>query len=1059
MGIIRLVHVSDFHLKNDLLTSDHRVVKPLKDDLLRFHKERPIEVIVCSGDLIDQGGQSFDNPNAAFDAFADRVVDPLLEHLGIDRSQFVIAPGNHDAVRSKDSEYIDRGLFESLSTVDAVDRFLEEDDPEGVKRMIAFESFRDRFYSNSDQPVKVGSRFAQYLYNVGSRSLGIVALDSAWRCYGGKEKDNGNLLIGQKSVIGGLEGIETCELLMAVYHHPLGYLAPFDRETVEPIIEREFDLALSGHTHSGDTVSIDRATGLLCISTAPGVLNENSLSKDTRYQNGYRVIDVDLNERTITSHDRIYIPEKNCFTRSNSGKSEDGTSVFNLPTTIEVSQRRREREIVRDIGSRFDETLNEHLLTYGTNTCAPKTVRELFVIPEIVSRDAGQVDSIDDIDEESISETTLDTDSILSKRENLILCGAKEIGKTVLLDRLFTIMVDEVSKRRMVPVRIEWSKLGNRYFKSEVNVKTGVGSTGVSDLCTDHDVVLLIDDITFEEEDIQRLRKLKDFVLKYPRVRVIATHLQENSSEVPVGLLPHNNVLELFPVEIRTFGVRQIRELIERWFNGSKANDIASDIDRLVTLFQTLNLPSNPLAVSIFLWMIEKQEQYEPTNGSTMMENFIERLFQKHSANEALSGQFDTHNKQRLLAEIAQHMYGQDNPDYRVPYSELLNIVRESLKAKKFEFVPREILKRFIEMGLFSTQGQNIQFRFRCFFEYFLAKRMQYEEQFEKRVLRDKLLVFSSEIRYLTGLQRDRTDILSTVLDRMESEFQQVRTRLAELGTYDDAFASARSFLGQTDADRILGSVEQARPTEEELDDRQDMRLGMMASTHGISQKEEPATMFGRLSRILSLAAGVLKNTEETTKTDVKVEAYRRILACALVYTVLYKYELIKYLTEERDSIPSGFASIVQWVADFAPVITQLTLHHELSTPKLRGVFREEIDRVLSNDSTTELERFISVFLYADSRGPGYLKYVKELINVVELPDIQTNVFIKVISYYYVRSRNQETDNKLLSLMGDLIVKAKGLQPSDKGMIMQKHRRAKTRLKAKGDQQQRTLAL
>ena len=122
--MVRLVHISDFHLNDELLGMSHRVVDPLGDDLATFHADAPISAIVCSGDLIDRGGRSFKNPDLAFDAFADRVADPMLRRLGLDRSRFVIAPGNHDAVRAADSPFVDTGLRAGLSDATTLDQYL-----------------------------------------------------------------------------------------------------------------------------------------------------------------------------------------------------------------------------------------------------------------------------------------------------------------------------------------------------------------------------------------------------------------------------------------------------------------------------------------------------------------------------------------------------------------------------------------------------------------------------------------------------------------------------------------------------------------------------------------------------------------------------------------------------------------------------------------------------------------------------------------------------------------------------------------------------------------------
>ncbi len=1055
--MIRIVHLSDVHLDASLLSITQLTVEPLLKDLVAFHEDHPITAIVCSGDLIDRGGVGFDSADDAFNAFAERVADPLLEGIGLDRSQFVITPGNHDVVRSADSEWIDSGLKGKLTNRQKLEELFSEGTNEGMKRMDAYRAFVERFYEGVSQPIHSDGQHTCYTYEVDGVSLGIASLNTAWRCYGSDEEDAGYLMIGEQVVARAVDTIKHCDYKVAVHHHPLRYLAEFDRDLVEPVIEQEFCAALTGHVHQSDAVSTDRVSGLLFVSTAPGAMRENALDKNSKYTNGYRIIDIVPDEGQLVSHDRIYVFSKKAFAAAPNAKEKEGRSVYRLPTTVEMERRQHERAVVQTIGAQTEEVLNEHLVTYGTDTCAPKTVRELFVAPEIIYRNHEGEEELGEMGEQTVTETSVTIDDLLDRSENLLLCGAKESGKTVLLDRLLARMVDEVTDRRKIPVRIEWDKLGNRRFETEVNAKTSVGSSEVKTLCTDHDVVLLIDDLDFNEDDTAALQRLKDFVTRYPRVRLIATHLQRNSGEIPMGMLAHNDSLNLLPLDIRTFGIRQIRSLVVRWFSGSKGTDMAKDIDRIVMLFQTLNLPSNPLAISIFLWMIEKQERYEPTNGSTMMENFVERLFEKHSAKEALSGRFDSHNKQRLLAEVAHFMYTEDGLDYQVDHMELLSRIDRTLKAKKFTFDARVILDRFIDMGLFSVHGPMIQFRFRCFFEYFLAKQMEYEKDFEEYIIENELLTFSSEIKYLTGLQRDRTDILETVLDQMEAEFRDTRARLKSIGTYDDAFNTARSFLGEEDAERILGSIEESRPTDAELDADQDARLEAVSSVQGIARKQAPASLFVRLGKSLGLAAGVLKNTEETTEEGLKGRAYRRIIDCALVYTVLYKREIMVYLEENEDTMPEAFKPIMNWVSDFTPILMQITLHDDLSTPKLSAVFRDEVERSMGSEEATDIERFFAVFMYADSRGDDYVKYIRDFIYTLRKRYMESNVMIKIVSYFYMRANTKDMDDKMLDLLGDLIVKSQGLPSSAKGRIMGRHRQAKTKLKARVDHSQVSL--
>jgi predicted NACHT family NTPase len=115
----------------------------------------------------------------------------------------------------------------------------------------------------------------------------------------------------------------------------------------------------------------------------------------------------------------------------------------------------------------------------------------------------------------------------------------------------------------------------------------------------------------------------------------------------------------------------------------------------IILIFSTLNIPRTPLAVSMFLWIIEQQENYKPINNATMLENFIERLFKKQSSSEIYSEKFDYRNKERLLAEISFFMYSNKQINYRVSKRDLIKFIYDHLRALKFGFQEDEVLNEF----------------------------------------------------------------------------------------------------------------------------------------------------------------------------------------------------------------------------------------------------------------------------------------------------------------------------------------------------------------------------
>lgn len=1044
--ILRIVHLSDFHLSNgQLFDLEHYIVRPLIDDLEAFHSERPVDLVVCSGDLIDKGGISFQSPSEAFDAFMEKVADPLLERLGLSRGDFIIVPGNHDIVRNRDLAFADEGMHAMLDTVDKVDDLIAGGLSQGVERLSPFKEFYEQFYQDSEQPFERGSLHASFRYERGGRLIGVSALNSAWRCFG--EHDEGRLLIGRRQVTEAINAIEDCDYRIGVVHHPLRFLRPFDRSAIEGALYRGYHLFLRGHVHETRAEATQLVDDGLFISTAPGNLREQASSDSRTYANGYRIVDFDTATLEVTSHSRRYAPQKHRFDPNTDDGDSSGVAVFQLPTTEAIQKRDRERELAATILNQYGEKLNEHLLTYGTDTAAPKEIRDLFVMPVVVYRER-------DYSEQQFSEESYDLRDLASDDRSLLIQGGKESGKTVLLDRLLTLLTDEVGTFGQVPVRIDFQKLGGRAIESEVNQFLAVGSSQVAETADRHRLVLLIDDITFGEEDARRLEKLKRFKERFPNTRIIATHSQEHAGDLPLGLLEHNEELELRPLNILGFKTRQIRELVQKWFSASDGAD-ASYVERVVSLFGALDIPHTPLSVSIFLWIIEKQEGYRPTNESTMLENFVERLFRKHGAQEIYADQFDFKNKQRLLADLAHLMLEGDEEDYSIRYTEALSFCERYLESRSFEFDPQPILDHFVDVGLFVRHEARIRFRFRCFFEYFLVKRMEYDEAFLELVLHEEnFLKFSNEIRYFTGLQRDRVDILDTLRERLIAAFEEPMAAIkAEGSGYDAYFGDVKFLLNALDEGDVLDSVEEGRPTDEELDAIQDTRLDL-ARPKGIAKKEGPRTAFGRLSRLLNLTARVLRNTEETSDPTLKAGAYRELIACAMVQAVIYRYEILMYIDDHRKSIPREFHHVLDFIADFSPIIMQVSLHQAMGTKKLNKVFRDEIERVVGDGDISDLEKFFSVFLYAENRGKDYLDYVGQFIDAVHSGYMESAIFVKVVSYYYLRSRSEAMDAKLLNLIGDVLVKSKGLPKSSKGRIIAEHRKRKLKLKAKGDDSQ-----
>lgn len=1036
---IRAVHISDFHLSQDrLFEAETLILQPLFEDLDSFHEDKPIDIVVVSGDMIDKGGFSFGSAQEAFLCFEQKVIKPIEDRYGLDRSRIIICPGNHDIERNKDSKYTNIGMRDDLSDSESVSSYLRSEIKDGIKRMDSYIEFERTFYvdANDTHPMVMGRN---HILNINGIKIGISSANSSWRCY--DDNDSGNLLIGHMQALTLSEGLKDCDLKLFVVHHPMSDLCEFDRDDISSVVFRNYDMMLSGHTHRGDQIGSQGIEGSLYLSVCPGNMKDNILSDNRRYSNGYRIIDVVVDDKKIISYSRRYNKRANRFDADTDLGDKNGAFEAVLPSQEKLDRKIRTLGVINKIKDSQDSLLDEHLLTYGTDTGAPKSLRDIFVTPEIVYRVK------DKTDESNTDETKVSVEDICSSPEDIMIMGAKEIGKTVLLDRIQTRMTDEANLYEQIPIRIDFDKIGNRDIMTSISTLLSISRAEADLMCKNHNVTLLIDNIEFLDENKYSVKSISEFRKSYELSRIVCTYLQEDTEPIPRGFVDNSYDLEFKPITLVGFKTRQIKELVRLWFRDT-SRDSDSHVKNVVSLFSALDIPHTPLAVSIFLWILEKQEDFKPTNEAVMIESFIDRIFRKGGKFNFLSEKFDFHNKQYMLAEIAHHILVNDNKDYSMSYVEMVKFCDDYIKERSFEFEAVKILDHFINNGVLTRENDLIRFRYKCFFEFFLMKKMHFDPTFKEFVLAEEnYTMFHNEIKYYTGIFRNDKTLLSMVVSRMEAAYKEPSDYLLSVSSsLDSYFDSVKSIVKNTDEQQMLDAIERYRPTEDEMDEMDDDGLESLRSK-GIKRKETPLSPLGRLWRILLISCYVLKNTEEIDDSS-KKESYYKIIYSVAVYTVIFRYAVIDMMSKNPAFIPDKLKGFMDFMADSAPVVTQLMIHQAMGTKKLHTIYRHGIEHTMARKDLSEMEKFFHVFLYSDSKGKEYEKYISKFIKQIKYNYMESSVLLKIMSYYYTRVRSLDMENRMLDLIGDLIVKSRGLKPHQKGQIIAQHKRKKLRLKA-----------
>lgn len=127
---MRIIHFSDFHLDADHLERAESVINNMISSLKDIHQEKPINLIIFSGDLIDKAGKGFPNPQMAkaFKKFSEIVIEPITSALGLAKNRFVFTLGNHDLDQKAETSKNNGLLTRKLSSIATVDRFMDGKD-------------------------------------------------------------------------------------------------------------------------------------------------------------------------------------------------------------------------------------------------------------------------------------------------------------------------------------------------------------------------------------------------------------------------------------------------------------------------------------------------------------------------------------------------------------------------------------------------------------------------------------------------------------------------------------------------------------------------------------------------------------------------------------------------------------------------------------------------------------------------------------------------------------------------------------------------------------------
>lgn len=1055
--MLRIVHLSDFHLNNkNVQEFENKLIPALIKDLQIFHKDSPVNVVIISGDLIDKGGNDCGGAKEGFQKFQKVVVDILTKALSISKERFFFTAGNHDIERNKDSQAIENGLTHTLVSAEEVNKKQQsENDDEGIKRIASYKAFEQAFYQDiSDTSnVKIDKYGASFYFAHDGVKVGIASINSTWRAYN-SEADKGKMLVGEYQISELYNHVQECDIKIAVMHHPIEHLAEFDKEAIEPYLQK-FNVCLFGHEHKHQLFQKATFYSSVLYSMVPAKFSLHSTEK--QYLPGYQIIDYPTEGREIVIHIREYAKNRLEFV-ANSHVGDNGIWKTSIPSSNTVQSQVLEKEVLKNLYQSERECWNSSLVCYNTDSNCPKNLEDIFIEPKLLVRTEIKAGSYIGKHEEKrasridkVEEEYTKVFQLLENDSNYLVMGLSETGKTVLLHKI-AIDLCQRTNTSHIPVYIDFQDIGTSRIETIIAKSLRISPNKLSELEQQSRLLLLIDNIVFDERYHKTLIKVQEYFDKLgDRVKIIASYKQGFENDIPSLAFTEYSLLKFIPIQVKPFAYKQIRELTQKWLKLPAQQVLPPTLKKILKVLHNLHIPSTPLYASLLLWIYEKEKEpnFELSNIALTVQNFIERLFNKSSIADVKSQDFDYVNYRWLLSELAEYMLDNGTENYSVSYNDALSFVISKLKQKGLNFQANRLLDELILKGILICLNDKIKFRLGCFFSYYLGQKIADDSNFRTRLLKeDEYLKFIEEWEFYTALNRGDLNLLMEFTGRMDSyhlnivkilQKANILTDSAKGNVFDKFFGNSPNQLSlPKDAEASTRQLQKLKSDQQAIDMMEDNAIETTNHLSEVQRKPQQLQDFQISGRQVRLVANTLRNLE-LIDAEVKSEVYKKLLYSTQVNVIqsnIIFTDIYNYIEHSGSNIPKLQKLFFRAWKEYTPALVQKILFDCVGGKKLLPILKRKIDDDERNLDVSELEKFLSIFLYVDLEGTDWQKYLKKYIKNSQRY-IYPYAYLLLVYNYIFRSQSHEENIMYEGMLGDLIANHHN-QRKQKGEIIQK---------------------
>lgn len=1028
-----ILHLSDIHASEKSRVTIQHLVDLLKTDLLAVQDRYnvPIKIICISGDLINSG----DNSTVELDIILSDLLQPLMDMLNLDEKSIFMVAGNHEIKRQMVDPYNEAGLNSKLVSESDIDEFLDSINTDSLKRIEYFDSdFADMF---GGDPVWRNSLGRAHIVTTDSIKIGVSCLNSAWRSTGIGSAEKGKMVIGRKQIIDSYESIKDADLKICIAHHPFDWLTDVDKSAVEKCIS-QYDIVLTGHIHESDTKVYTSFNGQTLFNTCGKFDNSSDI------YNGYSILAVNPYNKDCNVILRQYfgyprncfdealcVAQDGCFSTSLGAKDDNLALAYNVTHSIE---------------SKFLEYANGYFVSNVAAGKIMKSFDESFIVPEF--RKNSEYEKETTYSHEAADDDDIITlEKICRDKQNVLLLGKKEIGKTTVLHYIAKYCFSNFNVLTTVPVI-----LNAQYINySGKNVITRAIQKYIYEYCDDdnsfsmNDIEKLLDAglctimfDDFESVSNHQIEKINHFINSYPQNRFIFSK-KENITATYLnfeGIIPS---CEYETAHICSLTKGQIRAIATRNFSSEECSAL---VDKIMLCFKKTALPKTPFVLSLMLSICDTAD-FTPINEAVIMEQFMESLLEKAAPSEAYSTTYDFRIKEDFLISLVTHM--DKNNRFSLSIDEFNNLLSAYHEEKGFSVKETMFDTLFFQKGVLIKDRQLVTFRYNCMIEYYLAKKAAQSPEFLMHMMADQnYLNYSNELMYYTGLNRQNIDVVRVLQKNLYADFEKMRGIVPTISDYNIGIDIS---LPEENFSRRIGESKLTQAQSDEIQDEKD--TSDLCTPDEIDKSVTHKDMDSFIHTLL-IYGGCLKNLELLPRKEKEVMYDDYNLGLCIMLGIFKKnteeyfnsevYDMEQFPEKYTDEEIHKQKALMQDVLKITlPIALQNIALENVGTTKLKSI----IGGVIKNKDSSEFARFFSVFMFSDLHLPGLKQVLKDYVAEATSKSLLTIIFFKLLYYYRFRYFSPSLDPFFEDILSDINIRLYGRNKFHKDRLISKFREQK----------------